>query len=183
MVKVVNREDGWGFDWSELITGIIFLIAGYFVFRLPQVAITSLAIVFGIAAVVRGITIIGGYRRLKRATGTKANLALGLGIVDIFIGAIFMFDIPSAITFLSYLFAFWFFVDVVERLVVSNHLKIFGNGIYWLSVIIDLLLLVVAVVLLIRPMLTILTLNAIVGFYLVIFGVNAIIIAFARKNK
>lgn len=99
------------------------------------------------------------------------------------VGAIFIFDIPSAVTVLSYLFAFWFLMDVIERLVVSSHLKVFGNGIYWLSVIIDLLLLIVAIMLLFRPMLTILTLNAIVGFYLVIFGINAILIAFARRNK
>ncbi|GEN95191.1 HdeD family acid-resistance protein [Pediococcus ethanolidurans] len=179
----MKRENEWGFDWSELITGVIFLIAGYFVFRLPQVAITSLAIVFGIAAIVRGITTIGGYHRLKRATGMRANIVLVLGILDIVVGAIFIFDIPSAVTVLSYLFAFWFLMDVIERLVVSSHLKVFGNGIYWLSVIIDLLLLIVAIMLLFRPMLTILTLNAIVGFYLVIFGINAIIIAFARRNK
>ncbi|WP_412988614.1 HdeD family acid-resistance protein [Pediococcus siamensis] len=179
----MNRENNWGFDWSELITGIIFLIAGYFVLRLPQIAITSLAVVFAIAAIVRGITTIGGYHRLKQVTGMRATFALILGILDIIVGAIFMFDIPSAVTVLGFLFAVWFLIDVLERLLVSSHLKIFGRGIYWLSVGIDLVLLILAILLLMRPILTVLAFNALVGTSLIIFGLNAIVIAFARRIK
>ena len=80
------NDHRWGFDWTEFMTGIVFLIAAYFVFKQPQAALLSLVFLFAIAAIISGVTTIGGYTKLRRETGLRANFALVFAIIDILVG-------------------------------------------------------------------------------------------------
>ena len=77
------NDHRWGFDWTEFMTGIVFLIAAYFVIKQPQAALLSLVFLFAIAAIISGVTTIGGYTKLRRETGLRANFALVFAIIDI----------------------------------------------------------------------------------------------------
>ncbi|AVK64833.1 hypothetical protein C5Z26_10695 [Lactobacillus sp. CBA3606] len=176
------NDHRWGFDWSEFMTGVVFLIAAYFVMKQPKAALLSLVFLFAIAAIISGITTIAGYTKLRRETGLRANFALVFAIIDILVGLLFLFHAPSGILVLGYVFAFWFLIDSIERLTVVSHLKVFGMGYYVLSLILDIASLVLGILLIFNPMIAIISFNILVSVYFTIFGINAILIAFARRN-
>ncbi|MFB9768379.1 HdeD family acid-resistance protein [Lactiplantibacillus modestisalitolerans] len=176
------NDHRWGFDWTEFITGVVFLVAAYFVMKQPQAALLSLVFLFAIAAIISGITTLAGYTKLRRETGLRANVALGLAIIDILVGLLFLFKAPTGILVLGYVFAFWFLIDSIERLTVVSHLRFFGTGYFVISLILDLLSLALGVMLLFSPVVAALTFNVLVAVYFAIFGINAILIAFARRN-
>lgn len=175
------NDHRWGFDWPEFILGIICFLTAYLIIRMPQISLTIIVILFGVLAIISGITTLAGYSKLRRDTGSRGIWALVLGIIDLVIGVYFLIDIPSGIKTLGFLFAIWFLVDTFERLLVSSHLRFFGTGYFVLSIILDVLCLIVAVMLLINPWVSALSINMLLAIYMIIFGINAVWIAFARR--
>lgn len=173
----------WGFDWGEFILGILFLVAAYGLFRSPKIGLTGLAIIFAVMALLSGLTTIAGYRKLHDMTGIRANFALVLGILDILIAVVFFFDMNSAIVTLGYLFALWFIFDSIERLIVGSHLRQFGGGFFWVSMILDVLTLIIGILLFVNPVVAALSLNTLIAIFFAVFGVNAIWIAIARSRS
>ncbi|WCJ50272.1 DUF308 domain-containing protein [Lactiplantibacillus plantarum] len=170
------NDHRWGFDWTEFMTGIVFLIAAYFVIKQPQAALLSLVFLFAIAAIISGVTTIGGYTKLRRETGLRANFALVFAIIDILVGLLFLFHAPTGVLVLGYVFAFWFLIDSIA------HLRVFGTGYFVLSLILDIISLALGILLVINPMVAVISFNVLVSFYFAVFGINAILIAFARRN-
>lgn len=164
------------------MTGIVFWIAAYFVIKQPQAALLSLVFLFAIAAIISGVTTIGGYTKLRRETGLRANFALVFAIIDILVGLLFLFHAPTGVLVLGYVFAFWFLIDSIERLTVVSHLRVFGTGYFVLSLILDIISLALGILLVINPMVAVISFNVLVSFYFAVFGINAILIAFARRN-
>jgi uncharacterized membrane protein HdeD (DUF308 family) len=158
------------------------LIAAYFVIKQPQAALLSLVFLFAIAAIISGITTIGGYTKLRRETGLRANFALVFAIIDILVGLLFLFHAPTGVLVLGYVFAFWFLIDSIERLTVVSHLRVFGTGYFVLSLILDIISLALGILLVVNPMIAVISFNVLVSFYFAVFGINAILIAFARRN-
>lgn len=99
----------------------------------------KLSLLFAIAAIISGITTIGGYTKLRRETGLRANFALVFAIIDILVGLLFLFHAPTGVLVLGYVFAFWFLIDSIERLTVVSHLRVFGTGYFVLSLILDII--------------------------------------------
>ena len=176
------NDHRWGFDWTEFMTGIVFLIAAYFVIKQPQAALLSLVFLFAIAAIISGVTTIGGYTKLRRETGLRASVALVFARSEMFVGLLFLVHAPTGVLVLGYVFAFWFLIDSIERLTVVSHLRVFGTGYFVLSLILDIISLALGILLVINPMIAVISFNVLVSFYFAVFGINAILIAFARRN-
>ncbi|SPC37581.1 putative integral membrane protein [Latilactobacillus fuchuensis] len=180
-VKHMFRKNDWEFDWSELMTGVIFLVVAYFLFKKPGVALSGFVMVIALAAIIRGIAKLSAYRHLREDTGIRATLMLINAILDIILGFLFIFNVPVGIISISYVFAAWFLVDAIVGLLNVGHLKQFNLFLYVVSIILDILGIVVGLLLLMNPVVTAVTLATLVGFYFAILGVNAIVIAFARR--
>ncbi|AUX11370.1 hypothetical protein C0213_02770 [Latilactobacillus sakei] len=175
------RRNDWRFDWSELMTGIIFLIGAYFLLNKPQATLSGLVIIVAVAAIIRGVAKISVYGQLRQDTGIRATVMLINAILDIVIGLLFIFNIPAGIFTMSYMFAIWFLLDAVVGLLNVSHLKQFNMGLYMLSIILNVLGLIVGLLLLMHPVVAAVTMTTLLGFYFVIVGVNAIVIAIARR--
>ncbi len=182
VLKMFSKKRQWGFDWSELITGIIFLIAAYFVTVAPRLALSSIVIIFAISAIVRGVTTLSSYQAMRETIGQLARVSLVIAILDIVIGFIFLAHIATGVLVLSYLFAFWFLIDSINGLITARHLRLFGTGYYWLSVILDILGIIFAIILVLNPLLSMVSLSFMVSIYFLLFGLNYLMIAFARKQ-
>ncbi|GAX06779.1 membrane protein [Secundilactobacillus pentosiphilus] len=171
----------WGFDWHEFITGVLSLVAAYVVVGLPKVSLTAIAVLFGFLAILSGLTTLSGVARLRDFVGNWANAALIFAMIDLLIGLFFIIKPSSGIVVLGYVVAFWFIIDAVERLVVVGHLRDFGTGYFVASIILDSLSLLLGILLLINPVIAMVSVTWLIGLYLIIFGINAIILAFARR--
>ncbi|WP_203649627.1 HdeD family acid-resistance protein [Secundilactobacillus yichangensis] len=171
----------WGFDWHELITGVLSLVAAYAVICMPRVSLTALALIFGFLAILSGLTTLSGLDKLRDFVGNWANAALVFAVIDLLIGLFFIIKPSSGIVVLGYVVAFWFIIDSVERLMVVGHLRDFGTGYFVTSIVLDVLSLLLGILLLINPVIAMMSVTWLIGFYLIIFGINAIVLAFARR--
>lgn len=171
----------WGFDWHEFITGVLFLFTAYIVLFKPGFSLAALSVIFGFIAIVSGLTTISGYTKLRNLVGNIAIIALVIAILDILVGLIFLFSPKVGIVTIGYLLAFWFIIDSIERLLVAGNLKELGQIYYFVSMIFDIFTLLVGVMLLINPVIAVISLTYLIAIYLVIFGINAILLAFARR--
>lgn len=171
----------WGFDWHELITGVLSLVTAYVVIAMPKVSLTALTVIFGFLAILSGLTTLSGVNKLRDFVGNWANAAFVFAIIDLLIGLFFIIKPMSGVVVLGYVVAFWFIIDSVERLMVVGHLRDFGTGYFVTSIILDILSLLLGILLLINPVIALMSVTWLISFYLIIFGINAIVLAFARR--
>lgn len=87
--NMLNRKS-FGFDWGQFITGILFLVAAFVVLRYPLATLRTVAFIFAVVAIIRGIAVLAGFSILRQFTGRLAWISLIMGIFDLVIGLIFL---------------------------------------------------------------------------------------------
>lgn len=160
-----------GFGWGYLILGILFIIASLVAFANPASNLEALAFIFGFVAIMDGIWLIINRR--------QHSLRIVAGIIDIIIGIIILVNIAATIVALPILFAIWFIVDSLFRLFTLGYTKALGAGYFWFSLIVNILGVILGILLLFNPFAAVLTISFLVGFYLMLIGVELVIVAFS----
>ncbi|WP_179396241.1 HdeD family acid-resistance protein [Lacticaseibacillus absianus] len=177
-----SRQSHFGFDWGEFITGVALIIAAIVMFRNPGATLLTLTFIFAIIAIIRGIATLAASSKLRDYTGKLSWLSILAGVFDIGLGLVFLFNLVSGALTLAYLFAAWFLVDALANLFNAGHLRRAGTGWFILNLILDLFSVLVGVLLLMQPVVTAVGLVTLLAIDFMIFGVNAILMAFARRN-
>lgn len=171
-----------GIDWLELIVGLLFLVAGIVSIFNPGFTLSWLVVMIGIVAIIRGIAHIVHYFRLRRYTGYSAVLAIVIGVLDIVLGVFILFNTSAGVAALAVLFPIWFIVDCIFNFAFVGILKLQSKALYWCTIILNILGIVLGVVLLFNPLTSAGTLAMLISFYLILFGVESIALAFANRN-
>lgn len=175
-------RDRWGFDWREFLTGVLFLVAGTFVFLHPDAGLVTMALLFAVVAMMHGITTIAGFVHLRQYLPRAAWVVLPAGILDLVLGLLFLFNLPTGIVGMTLLFSIWFIIESVANLVTVAHLRQLGMGWFILSIILNSLSLVFAILMFMQPVVAAVSFAALLGVYLFLFGLNAIVVAIARQR-
>ncbi len=178
---MLNRKS-FGFDWGQFITGILFLIAAFVVMRYPLATLKTVTFIFAVVAIIRGIAILAGYSTLRQLTGKLAWVSLLMGIFDLVIGVIFLVNSNFGVATITMMFAIWFLVDSVGSLFNVGHLRIAGTGWFVLYLVLDILAVIVSLMLFMQPVIAAVTLVTLLAMFFVLFGIECIVIAFARRN-
>ncbi|GAN43282.1 integral membrane protein [Lacticaseibacillus paracasei NRIC 1981] len=178
---MLNRKS-FGFDWGQFITGILFLIAAFVVMRYPLATLKTVTFIFAVVAIIRGIAILAGYSTLRQLTGKLAWVSLLMGIFDLVIGVIFLVNSNFGVATITMMFAIWFLVDSVGSLFNVGHLRIAGTGWFVLYLVLDILAVIVSLMLFMQPVVTAITLVTLLSMFFVLFGIECIVLAFARRN-
>lgn len=168
------------FDWGQFISGVIFLLVGFFMMRHQGVALRSLVLVFGIGSIIQGIVWLASYssfRDLFRASW----VTLISGIVDLVVGLLFLFYGDFGALTIAILFSIWFLTDSVIGLVFSFHLRDISAPLFLISLVLNIFSLIVALLMLMNPVVSAMTLVLLVAIYLIIYGVNNVIVSFAHR--
>lgn len=163
-----KRSIGWGY----LIMGVLFIIASVLSFINPAGNLEALAFAFAFLAILNGIWMI--------ANRMGSTLRVVAGVVNILIGVFLFFNIYWAALALPFVFAIWFIVDSVLRLLTVGFARALGSGFFWFQLIISILGIIVGVLLLYNPISAALTISFLVGFYLLMAGIESIVYAFSR---
>ena len=100
--------DTKGFDWKDLLIGLLYIIAAIALFASPGITITVIVIWLGILAITRGIFNFIRYTKVKKFTGFNATLLIIAGVLNILIGVALITNILSGIIAIGLLFALWF---------------------------------------------------------------------------
>lgn len=167
-----------GFDWASFLLGILFIYVSLVAFKDPVGNLEALVIVFGIFALLKGFFEILFRSKLKDYTGISVKMPLVLGIFDIIIGLLLLFNIGASMIALPVVFALWFLIDSIVGLFTVGSVKSMGDGYFWFSIIVYILGIIVGFILLFNPVSAALTLSFLVGFYFMMFGITEIVYAF-----
>lgn len=171
------------FGWGDFIVGILFIIVGFISFRDPVGDLLSLTIVFGVVALVKGIYEIFFRRALRQYTGVGSMWLLIIGIIDVVIGVLFLFNLYQGMMILPYLFAVWIIADSIFNLMFLNFYKAFSMSLFWFELIISIISLIIGFMLFANPVVSALTLSFLVGFYLIWFGILKVVEAFTGYHS
>ncbi|MHC1772541.1 MAG: HdeD family acid-resistance protein [Flexilinea sp.] len=166
------------FNWLSLLVGIILIIGSVFALKDPTATFLTLAIMLGIAVIVRGLMLVITYYRIKDLNSFKLKVNLVIGILLIIVGIIFLFRPIFATNLFTYIVAVWFIVDAINNLIGVRLLKPFGSIPYFCSLILNILLLIGGIILLFNPLIVGLSIPLIIGVSLLVSGIEYVILAF-----
>ncbi len=174
------------FGWNELIVGLLLIILGIFTFVRPESTLTGAVVIYGIIAIVMGIEDIVVYVRLARFTGFGPMLSLISGILSVMCGIMLLANPNVGKWALTILLPIWFIAHCISGLTHTNFVRLIGNRFYYyFALILNILGLILGFLMLLSPVLSFLTIRAIsymIAVYLILFGAESVIAAFARRH-
>ncbi len=175
-----------GFGWCQLIVGILLTALGIFTLLRPGSMLTGAVVVYGLIAVIMGIEDIVIYVRLSRFTGFGPLLSLISGILSVMCGFMLLANPGVGRWALTVLLPIWFISHSISGLTHTAFVRLIGNPFYYaMSLTVNILGFVLGMLMLLSPALSFVTLRAlgyVASVYLMIFGVENIISAFARRS-
>lgn len=173
-----------GFGWLELVIGILLIVLGIVAFANPNFAVTGLVLAYGIAAVIMGIADIILYIRVERFTGFGPILSLISGILSVMSGIMLITYPGTGVMVLTVLLPIWFIAHCISRLANLNHVRfVAGNGMYYFTLIVNIIGLILGFLMMIRPLFTLATLRYFISAYLILLGIDAIVVAISRMGR
>lgn len=175
-----SSNDERGFDWGAFVAGILMIIAAFLLMRHPDKGLHAFVLIFGILSIAQGLVWLAGYSRF-RSFFSRSWITLISGILDIIVGILFLCSYDIGGLTIAYLFSIWFFVDSIAGIIFSWHLRDFATGYFVFNLIMNIFSLVIAVILILNPVLAVLSLIWLVAFWLLVFGINEIILAWMHR--
>ena len=174
------------FGWSELIAGVLLVLLGAASFVWPESALTGAIVIYGVIAILMGIEDIVVYVRLSRFTGFGPMLSLISGILSVMCGIMLVGNPNLGKWALTVLLPVWFIAHCISGLTHTNLIRLIGNRFYYyFSLILNIFGLILGFLMFFSPILSFVTIRVIsymIAGYLILFGIESIIAAFARKN-
>ncbi len=157
---------------------------GVLAFARPDLALTGLAFAYGIAAVVMGIGDIVLYIQVERYTGFGPVIALISGILSVMSGIMLQVYPKVGALVLTLLLPIWFIAHCISRL---THLRLIrltaGSGVYYFTLVINIIGLILGFLMLLSPMFTLTTIRCFAGSYLILLGVDGILMAMSPMGR
>ena len=84
---------------------------------------------------------------------------------------------------LTVLFPVWFIAHCISRLVHIGHIRyIAGKGIYYFSLIVNVIGLILGFMMFLRPLFTLTAISYLAGVYLILLGIDAVVTAVSRMG-
>jgi uncharacterized membrane protein HdeD (DUF308 family) len=174
MLAGIGRHWGW-----VLFFGIVTVLAGLFTLVWPGRTIVVIAVLFGIQLIVAGIFRFVAAFATDESGGTRVLLAL-LGVLSFIVGLYALRHILITVAALALLLGiFWIVNGVVETFTALSHRGMQGRG--W-TIFMGLLSIAAGIVVLVYPGISLATLAIVLGFWLLVYGVMEIALAFQLRS-
>ncbi|MDC7288182.1 DUF308 domain-containing protein [Blautia schinkii] len=169
------------FGWIELIIGIILIFLGVFAISHTDAALTWMVFFYGLTAVVTGITDIILYVKTEQYTGFAPAVSLIAGILSVMAGVMLLVYPGAGKWVVVLLLPIWFIAHCISRL---SHLHIIriavGNIYYYVDLILNSIGLVLGCMMIIWPMISFFAVGFLIGAYLILAGIDSIVMAISR---
>jgi uncharacterized membrane protein HdeD (DUF308 family) len=171
----IGRHWGW-----VLFFGIVTILAGLFALVWPGRTIVVIAVLFGIQLIVAGIfRFVMAFAVDEESGGTRVLLAL-LGVLSFIVGLYAVRNVYVTVAALALLLGiFWIVNGAVETFTALSHREMQGRG--W-TIFMGLLSVAAGIVVLVYPGISLTTLAIVLGFWLLVYGVMEIVLAFQLRS-
>lgn len=169
-----------GFDWGVFVAGVISCLLAFVMLRNPGQSLRGLVIAFAILSIIQGIMWISAYNRFRNFFGISW-VGIGAAVIDIVIGIFFLFYQNFGALSLGLLLGIWFFLDSVAGIAFAGHLRFLSTSYFVFDLIMNILTLILSIMLLLHPIASAFSLVYLVAFYLLLFGINEIVLAWMHR--
>ena len=168
----------------EFIEGLLLLGLGSYTLAQPDRALTGFIVMYGIVAVTMGIADILLYVRVERFTGFGPIVSLISGALSVMTGVMLLVYPNAGKWVMSLLFPLWFLAHCIGRLSGLHTVRLWaGDFTYYFTLIMNVLGLILGGLMLVDPLVSWLSARYLVSFYLVLLGVDCIILAFSKLGS
>lgn len=172
------------FGWLELLVGILLIILGVLSFVRPGRALMSFVILYGIIAILLGVADIIFYIKLERYTGVGPIIALISGIISVLAGVMILTRPRAGELAMTVLFPLWFMSHCISRLMHQSFIRTrLDGGLYYFTLVANIIGLILACLMLFEPVLAYFSLNVFIGVYLILLGIDSIVLAFSSVGE
>lgn len=167
----------------SIITSLIFVILGLFLFVRPDATITTISYIIGIALLILGILSI--IRYFKSCFGISPfDFNLVYGVLVIIAGLYLIFNPLLLEVIFPVILGIWIIINAVTKFQYSLILYKMKKSDFKYTLIISLLVFILGIILLINPLKSILLITQIIGIFIIIYAVLDIIDNFVlNRNK
>ena len=170
-----------GLFWFELLIGILLIVLGILAFTKPTLVLTGMVFLYGIVAVVMGVMDLVLYIRVERYTGLGPVISLISGIVSVMSGVMLLVYPRTGALALTVLFPLWYISHCISRLFRLHHLRpLYSGWVYTIALVLNIIGLILGLLMLMSPLFTLATIRCFSGVYLVLLGVDSILMAVSR---
>ena len=170
-----------GFDWFELIIGILLVIFGIFTLIRPESTLTGIVILYALIAVITGILDIVFYVKTERYTGFGPIVSLVSGIFSIMAGMMLLVYPNAGKWIMVLLLPIWFIAHCISRLSHLYFIRITaGSFYYYFTLVINIVGIILGCMMIIWPTLSLFSVGFLIGTYLILLGIDSIVIAVSK---
>lgn len=178
----MRRRSGYG--WFELIIGIMLVVLGIFTFIRSGSTLTGIVILYGLVAVITGISDLIFYVRTERYTGFGSAVSLISGIFSIMAGVMLLVYPGAGRWVMVLLLPLWFIAHCVSRLSHLNFIRVTAGEIYyWFALIVNIIGIILGIMMIVRPMLSLFSAGFLIGTYLILLGVDNIMVGAGKLGS
>ena len=177
----MNRRSG--LFWVELVLGILLIALGVLALAHPTLVLTGMVFLYGIAAVILGVTDLVIYARLSHDFGFGPVISLIAGIVSVMAGVMLLVYPRTGALALTILFPLWFISHCISRLFHLHHLRFFYGGGCTFGIVLNVIGLALGFLMLMSPLFTLTTLRWLSGLYLILLGIDSALMAFQCNDE
>lgn len=173
-----------GFGLMEFVTGVLLILVGIFTLIRPYTALTGVVIAYGIIALITGISDIVFYVKMERHTGFGPTVSLISGILSVMTGMMLLVYPSMGEWILALLLPIWFIAHCISRLSHLNTIRFTaGDFNYYFTMILNILGLILGFLMIIHPAVSVVSAGLIVGGYLIVLGIDSIVMAFSNMGS
>ena len=166
------------FGWMELIVGIVLVILGIFVITRTDAALTGVVMLYGLIAAITGIFDIVLYVKTERYIGFAPAIALISGIFSVMAGIMLLVYPSAGKWIIALLLPIWFIAHCISRLSHLHMIRIaVGSFYYYVTLIVNIRGLVLGCVMIIGPGISLFAVGVLIGGYLILAGIDSIVMA------
>ena len=175
----MRRRSGYG--WFELIVGILLVLFGIDTLFHPNRTLTGIVLLYGVIAVITGISDILFYVRAERYTGFGPTISLVSGILSILTGIMLLVYPNAGKWIMILLLPVWFIAHAISRL---SHLQAVrftaGNFYYYVTLIANIFGIILGCMMIVWPSISMFSAGFLIGTYLILLGIDNIVMAVSR---
>lgn len=162
--------------WLSAIAGIILIILAVIFFLNPGISMYSLSVIIGVFLLIAGVSSVIAF--FVDIDSPHAGWTLVSGLIELLVAwTILVWPVITTLT-IPYVFAFWAIIVGISQFANSFTLKAYHFEDWWLETIFGVILSIIGFCILFNPLAGIYTVDYVIAFFFLLFGIFSIIIAF-----
>lgn len=148
----------------SILTSVVILVIGIFLFIQPDTVIRMISVVLGIIFLIPGITALIDYFKEKNSA------SLVLGVITVLVSLILIIKTDLVASILPFILGIYFVVNGITRLQYALELKKQGYASFTTSLVFSLLIMLCGILFILNPFEGAMALTQMIGMFMIIYA-------------